>query len=110
MAIYGHAKLQGTMLDFGKKVSPVFALVYCVIVYAISVSLPAPRTASVTYEMAVQPYFELSSIWLSALYFMLVLVFVLNRTKILELIGKFLTPLINSYFTRHYFYWLIYRC
>lgn len=94
MAIYGHAKLQGTMLDFGKKVSPVFALVYCVIVYAISLSLPAPRTASVTYEMAVQPYFELSSIWLSTLYFMLVLVFVLNRTKILELIGKFLTPLI----------------
>jgi len=63
-------------------------------VYAISISLPAPRTASVTYEMAIQPYFDISSLWLSAIYFALVLVFVLNRSKILNLIGKFLTPLI----------------
>ena len=53
MAIYGYARLQGTMLDFSKKISSYIALVYCVIVYAISVALPAPRTASVTYEMAV---------------------------------------------------------
>ena len=94
LAIYGHARLQGTMLDFAKKISPGIALVYCVIVYAISVALPAPRTASVTYEMAIQPYFELSSLWLSTIYFAIVLVFVLNRTRIISLIGKFLTPLI----------------
>lgn len=92
LAIIGHAKLQGTMMDFAKKVSPVFALVYCLIVYAISIALPSPRTASVTYEMAIQPYFELSSWGLSTLYFILVLVFVLNRSKILDIIGKFLTP------------------
>jgi len=94
LAIYGHARLQGTMLDFANKVSPGFALVYSIIVYIISISLPAPRTASVTYEMAIQPYFEMNSLWLSALYFALVLVFVLNRSKILSIIGKFLTPLI----------------
>ncbi|WP_432412605.1 branched-chain amino acid transport system II carrier protein [Rasiella sp. SM2506] len=94
MAIYGYARIQGTMLDFAKKISPAVALVYCVIVYAISVALPAPRTASVTYEMAVQPYSELSSLWLSTIYFAIVLVFVLNRTKIISLIGKFLTPFI----------------
>ncbi|MFC7356352.1 branched-chain amino acid transport system II carrier protein [Jejudonia soesokkakensis] len=94
MAIYGHARLQGTLLDFAKKVHPVFALVFAVLIYAISVALPSPRTASVTYEMAIQPYFEISSLWSSILYFALVLVFVLNRTKILSLIGKFLTPLI----------------
>jgi len=94
MAIYGHARLQGTLLDFGKKVSPIFAIIYAVMVYAISVSLPSPRTASVTYEMAIQPYFEISSLWLSAIYFSLVLVFALNRTQIISLIGKFLTPLI----------------
>lgn len=92
LAIYGHARLQGTMLDFAKKVSPVFALVYCVIVYCISVALPAPRTASVTYEMGIQPYFGMSSLTLSCLYFILVLIFVLNRAKILDVIGKFLTP------------------
>ena len=45
LAIYGHARLQGTLLDFANKVSPLFALVYGVIVYAISISLPSPRTA-----------------------------------------------------------------
>ena len=33
LAIYGHARLQGTMIDFAKKVSPSFALIYCLIVY-----------------------------------------------------------------------------
>ena len=94
MAIYGHARLQGTMLDFDNKVSPWFALVYSVLVYAISVSLPSPRTASMAYEMAIEPYFDLSSLWLSIIYFSLVLVFVLNRNKILSIIGKYLTPLI----------------
>jgi LIVCS family branched-chain amino acid:cation transporter len=94
MAIYGHALLQGTLLDFAKKVSPVFAFIYAILIYIISVSLPSPRTASVTYEMAIQPYFEISSLWTSVIYFAFVLVFVLNRTKILSFIGKFLTPLI----------------
>ncbi len=94
MAIYGHARLQGTMMDFGKKVSPVFAMAYCLIVYTIAATLPAPRTASVTYEMAVQPYFEMSSLVLSTIYFVLVLLFVLNRSKIIDIVGKFLTPLI----------------
>lgn len=94
LAIYGHARLQGTMMDFAKKVSPGFALVYSLIVYAISVSLPAPRTASVTYEMALEPYFEFSPLLLSTIYFVLVFFFVMNRNRILSLIGKYLTPLI----------------
>jgi len=94
LAIYGHAKLQGTMLDFGVKVSSWFAIIYSVIIYIISISLPAPRTASLTYEIAIQPYFNLSSLWSSSIYFAFVLIFVLNRHKILDLIGKFLTPLI----------------
>ena len=94
LAIYGYAKIQGTMLDFANKVSPLFAIIYSVCVYVISVTLPAPRTASVTYEMAIQPYFNISSFWLSVVYFSFVLVFVLNRNKILNFIGKFLTPLI----------------
>ena len=94
LAIYGHARLQGTMLDFAKKVSPLFALLYGVIIYAISIALPAPRTASVTYEMAIQPYFTISSLTLSSLYFILVLVFVLNRSKMMDIVGKYLTPAI----------------
>ncbi|MBZ0327650.1 MAG: branched-chain amino acid transport system II carrier protein [Altibacter sp.] len=94
LAIYGYARIQGTMLDFAGKVSPVFAMGYAVMVYVISAALPSPRTASVAYEMAIQPYFDISSLWASTIYFVLVLMCVLNRTKLLDLIGKFLTPLI----------------
>ena len=94
LAIQAHARLQGTMMDFGRKVSPGFALVYSLIVYVISIALPAPRTASVTYEMAIEPYFNFPSWGLSTIYFGLVLIVVLNRSKIVDIIGKFLTPAI----------------
>ncbi len=92
--IMAHAKLQGTMYDFGKKVSPWFSSLYCIIVYAISIAIPSPRTASATHEIAIHPVFETSPLLTSLIYFALVLVFVLNRSKILNFIGKFLTPMI----------------
>ncbi|MCL6274368.1 branched-chain amino acid transport system II carrier protein [Muricauda sp. 2012CJ35-5] len=92
LGILAHARLQGTMFDFAKKVSPSFSLIYCYIVYAISIALPSPRTASVTHEMAIQPIWDSSSLFTSILYFGLVYVFVVNRSKILDVIGKFLTP------------------
>ncbi|WP_400075499.1 branched-chain amino acid transport system II carrier protein [Winogradskyella sp. R77965] len=94
IGILAHAKLQGTMYDFGKKVSPWFSSIYCIIVYIISVAIPSPRTASATHEIAIHPAFGTDPLLTSAIYFALVLVFVLNRSKILNLIGKFLTPFI----------------
>ena len=94
IGIMAHAKLQGTMYDFGKKVSPWFSSIYCIIIYAISVAIPSPRTASATHEIAIYPAFGTDPFWTSLVYFALVLVFVLNRSKILNIIGKFLTPLI----------------
>ncbi|NRD18758.1 branched-chain amino acid transport system II carrier protein [Winogradskyella eckloniae] len=92
--ILAHARLQGTLFDFGKKVSPTFSLIYCILIYVIAVAIPSPRTAAATHEIAVFPAFGTSPLLTSAIYFSLVLVFVLNRSKILNLIGKFLTPFI----------------
>ncbi len=94
LGIIAHAKLQGTMLDFAKKVSPIFSLIYGILIYIISITLPSPRTASVTHEMAVQPFANIHPLVTSFLYFTLVLVFVLNRSKILNLLGKFLSPIL----------------
>lgn len=94
LGILAHAKLQGTIFDFGKKVSPTFSLAYSFLIYAISISLPSPRTASVTHEMAVQPFFDSPSWLTSVIYFLLVFVFVINRSKILDILGKLLTPAI----------------
>ena len=92
--IVAHARLQGTMFDFAKKISPRFSLLYCYLIYAISISLPSPRTASVTHEMAILPFFESSSLLTSLVYFLLVFLFVMNRAAILDIIGKYLTPAI----------------
>ena len=96
LAIMAHAKLQGSIFDFGKKVSPTFSVVYSLIVYAISISLPSPRTASVTHEIAIQPFFNTPPLFTSIIYFMLVFIFVMNRSKILDILGKILTPAIIS--------------
>lgn len=94
LALFGHARLQGSMLDFGNKVSPIFSLIFCVCVYVIAVSLPIPRTAAVTHEMAIAPFFGTSSLLTSSIYFGLVFIFLLYRTQVLQIIGKYLTPLI----------------
>ena len=72
LAIYAHSKLQGTLYDFGKKVSPIFSIVFCLLIYLISIVIPAPRTASLTHEMSVQPYFNSSSLLTSSIYFLFV--------------------------------------
>ena len=94
LAIYAHAKLQGTMYDFAKRVSPIFSIVFCILIYCISVIIPAPRTASLTHEMGIQPYFDSSSLLTSSIYFLLVFLFAIKRQQILDIIGKYLTPLI----------------
>ena len=94
LALFGHARLQGTILDFGKKVSPFFSVVYGFCVILIAISLPCPRTAAVTHEMSIQPYFNISSLVTSTVYFILVLLFAIKRSKALDILSKILTPLI----------------
>ena len=94
LAIFAHAKLQGTLYDFGKKVSPIFSTAYCLLIYVIAIAIPSPRTAAVTHEITVQPFFETTPLLTSILYFVLVFIFAINRSKVIGLIGKFLTPII----------------
>ncbi len=94
LAIFAHAKLQGTLYDFGKKVSPAFSTLFCFLIYIIAIAIPSPRTAAVTHEMAIQPFFDSPAILTSIVYFVLVFLFAVNRSRIIGLIGKFLTPVI----------------
>lgn len=95
LALIGHARLQGTMIDFGRKVSNRFGLIFSICIYIVAVVLPVPRTAAVTYEMAIQPYFGTTSLVSSTVYFTLVFLLVINRGKVIDFLGKFLTPIIG---------------
>lgn len=94
LAVMAHGKLQGTMYDIGKKISPLFSSIYCLIIYLIAVCLPSPRTAAVTHEMAIHPFFDSSPILTSMIYFILVMIFALNRSKVISILGRYLTPII----------------
>lgn len=94
LAIFAHARLQGTLFDFGKKVSPIFSLVFCFSMFAITIALPCPRTAAVVHEMVIAPFFGSSALVTSVVYFALAFVFVMNRNQVLSIIGKYLTPII----------------
>jgi len=94
LGILAHAKIQGTLFDIAKPVSPLFSYLFCICIYVIAVTLPAPRTAAVTHEMAIAPFFNISSWITSSVYFGLTFVFVINRTTILSFVGRFLTPII----------------
>ena len=48
IGILAHARLQGTLFDFGKKVSPTFSLIYCILIYVIAVAIPSPKLLSIT--------------------------------------------------------------
>lgn len=54
--------------------------------------LAIPRTAASTFELAVQPSFSLGSVPFSFLYFALVLALTLRPTKVIDIVGKILTP------------------
>ena len=94
LGILAHARLQGSMFNFANKISPIFSVIFCVLVYMISVTIPAPRTAAVTHEIAIAPFFDITPLTTSIGYFFLVFIFVIKRSTVVNNMGKFLTPAI----------------
>lgn len=94
LGILAQAKIQGSVIDFGKKVHPIFALIIGIVIYAICLSFPVPRTASVTYDLAVKENIDISPFWFSVIYFSSVMYLCFNRGKILDVLGEYLTPIL----------------
>ena len=90
----------GGLDKLGRKVGKHFALVFTVLIYlSIGPGLGIPRAASVPFEMAVAPYLPegtnltLCMAGYSLVFFLLALWLCLNPTKLVDRIGKVLTPL-----------------
>lgn len=57
--------------------------------------LVVPRTAATTFEMSIQPLFSsVNPIIFSVLFFTLTLLLTIRPTKVMDIIGKFLTPVL----------------
>lgn len=90
----------GRLEDFSIKISSRFNTLYCTaLVLVIGPLFAIPRTGSVTFEMGILPSFSnidpfILSAVTSVVFFGITLVLVIRESKITDIIGKFLTPII----------------
>lgn len=94
LAVVMVASIGLTFTDLGKRFPPLFvnALVFLIIV-TLGPLICVPRTGSTTYEVAVQPFFpQIGKIIFGLLYFGITLLLSISKAKIVDIIGKILTP------------------
>ncbi|RNF38206.1 branched-chain amino acid transport system II carrier protein [Planococcus salinus] len=102
LGILAIAKAGGDLQSIAGRVNPYFGIIFTVIVYlAIGPFFGIPRTATVAYEIGTAPFLpdgaEFSSIALliyTVIFFAITVSFALNPTKLVDRIGKILTPIL----------------
>ncbi|WP_203967331.1 branched-chain amino acid transport system II carrier protein [Capnocytophaga stomatis] len=82
--------------DLGKKVHPkLIDILAVLIILCIGPLVAIPRTGATTFEVGISPSFpELSNIVFAIIFFAIVWVLSISRTTIVNIIGKFLTPIL----------------
>lgn len=87
-----------SLLQLSSRVHPAFAVVYTTLLYlTIGPLFAMPRTGSVSYEIAVKPYLNVENdqfilLVFTFVYFLVTLLFSLNPSKLIDIVGKILTP------------------
>ncbi|MEG0259963.1 MAG: branched-chain amino acid transport system II carrier protein [Lysinibacillus sp.] len=102
LAIVAVAKAGGDLQLLANRVHPVFGIIFTSIVYlAIGPFFAVPRTGSVSYEIGVAPFLPQAALdsWIplfitSLVFFTFVLYLAINPTKLVDRIGKILTPIL----------------
>lgn len=90
----------GRLEDFSKKISSRFNTLYCtILVLVIGPLFAIPRTGSTTFEMGILPSFpNTDPFWLSVissfLFFGATFLIVIRESKLTDIIGKFITPVL----------------
>lgn len=94
LGVMATAKADGQFHLVAERVGKVFSIVLMTaLILAIGPFLAIPRTAATTFEMSIRPFLpNLSPVIVIALYFCLTLFFVFKPGKVIDVIGKFLTP------------------
>lgn len=70
-------------------------IINCITVLCIGPLLAIPRTAATTFEIGVQPLFPGISSWIfTAIFFALVLLLTIRPSGVVDIVGKFLTPVL----------------
>ncbi|MGL5693552.1 MAG: branched-chain amino acid transport system II carrier protein, partial [Peptostreptococcaceae bacterium] len=96
LAILAAAKCNGDVSKIlsrsGKKLSIVLG---CAIMICLGPLLAIPRTAATTFEMGIMPLFEgINPVIFSIIFFSLTLILTIKPSKVIDIIGSFLTPVL----------------
>lgn len=96
--IVGTLNPNGYGAEMDEKISPLFSTVYLVLLYlSIGPLFAIPRTAATAFDIGVAPVVSESSLpWLlifTTIYFICAFLLAVNPTKILDSVGKILTPM-----------------
>ncbi|MFD1737444.1 branched-chain amino acid transport system II carrier protein [Bacillus salitolerans] len=102
LGIIAIAKSGGDLQHLASRVHPSFGLIFSIIMYlTIGPFFGIPRTGTVSYEIGIKPFLSddiqalgFPLIVFSAIYFSLTAWIALNPTKIVDRIGKLLTPIL----------------
>ncbi|MGB6408356.1 MAG: branched-chain amino acid transport system II carrier protein [Planococcus donghaensis] len=102
LGILAIAKAGGDLQSIAGRVHPVFGIIFTLIVYlAIGPFFGIPRTATVAYEIGAAPFLPATlteSYWpliiFTLIFFTITVLFAMNPTKLVDRIGKILTPLL----------------
>ena len=96
LGIIALAKNDGSLEKFAGKVNAKFSVVLgTLVILCIGPLLAIPRTGATAYEVGIQPIFPgISPLFSSILYFSLTLFFSINKSKVIDSIGKILTPIL----------------
>ena len=96
--IIGTLNPKGYIYEISKKISPLFATIYLAALYlSIGPFFAIPRTATTSYAVGISPllaeaYKGLGLIVFTLIYFVAAYLIALNPSKILDRIGRILTP------------------
>ncbi|MEH6987592.1 branched-chain amino acid transport system II carrier protein [Cytobacillus firmus] len=86
--------------SLASRVNPLFGLAFTVALYlSIGPLFAIPRTATVSYEIGIKPYLaegngSVGLIIFSIIFFGITAFFSLNSSKIVDIVGKYLTPIL----------------
>ena len=97
LGIIAASKAGGSLEDVGNKVNKGFSRVFAIsIMLSIGPLFAIPRTAATTFEMGVEPFLSSKSTLtvaiVSVIFFAIVVFFTINPSKVIDKVGKILTP------------------
>lgn len=82
--------------DLGNRVNKKVTIVLgTIIMICIGPCIAIPRTASTTFETGLKPFFpEMKPYWGSIIFFVITFIFSYKPSKVVDLLGKFMTPIL----------------